>query len=366
MSLLHLRRAPRIPLPLVLIVTLATAPNARAFGGLCGKCDSVPDLRQLNAQLAGRVDDYTANHGFDNRVDAPSLGQKRGVYVYVPPGYDPAKRYPLVVWLHGLNQDETSFLKIVPEFDRAMVTGALPKFVAVAPNGTFANRTGLREPPTLYLNSRLGRFEDYVTYDVWNHVVTHYSIRPEREAHVLAGASMGAFGAYNLGIKHKADFGVIAGVLPPINLRYADCCGRIDTNFDPNCFGWVTEYRPNQVVARFGPFGIIKVREGQLIGPVFGDGPDVIARVAAENPAEMIAAYKVKPGELEMFAGYATNDEFNFDAHAESFAYLARAQGLKVDLVAVPGKHDERTGLSMLPAFVDFLRPRLEPYAPKN
>ena len=53
-------------------------------------------------------------------------------------------------------------------------------------------------------------------------------------------------------------------------------------------------------------------------------------------------------------------------AQAESFAYLARAQGLKVDLIAVPGKHDERTGLSMLPAFVEFLRPRLEPYSPKN
>lgn len=366
MPVSHLRRASLIPLALVLVVTLTTAPNASAFGGLCGKGDCVPDLSQLNAQLAGRVDDYTANHGSDNRIDAPSLGQKRGVYVYVPPGYDPAKRYPLVIWLHGLNQDEKSFLKIVPEFDRAMVAGSLPKFVAIAPDGTANHRTGLREPPTLYLNSRLGRFEDFVIYDVWNLAVSHYSIRPERQAHVLAGASMGAFGAYNLGIKHKADFGVIAGVLPPINLRYADCHGRIDTNFDPNCFGWVTEYNPNQVVARFGPCGIIRIRERQLIGPVFGDGPDVIARVAADNPAEMISTYKVKPGELEMFAGYATNDEFNFDAHAESFAFLARSQGLKVDLVAVPGKHDERTGLSMLPAFVEFLRPRLEPYAPKN
>jgi Putative esterase len=358
MPVSHLRRASRIPLPLVLFVALTAVPSAAAFGGLCGGGGRATDIRQLNAHLAGRVDDFTANHGSDNRIDAPSLGQKRDVYVYVPPGYDPAKRYPLVIWLHGLNQDETSFLEIAPKFDQAMVAGILPKFVAVAPDGTANNRVGLREPPTLYLNSPLGRFADFITFDVWNHVVTHYSIRPERQAHVLAGASMGAFGAYNLGIKHKDHFGVIAGVLPPINLRYAD--------FDPNCFGWVTEYQPNAVVARFGPCGLVKIRERQLIAPVFGEGPDVIAKVAAENPAEMLAAYKVKPGELEMFAGYAARDEFNFDAHAESFTFLAQAQGLTVHTVKVPGRHDKQSGLLLLPAFVDFLRPRLEAYAPKD
>jgi hypothetical protein len=317
------------------------------------------------------VDDYTANHGQDNRIHSVALGQRRDAYVYVPPGYDPASRYPLVVWLHGLAQDETSFLEIVPELDGAIQTGGLPKFVAIAPDGSASGRAAsglaaLRETPTLYLNSPLGRFEDFITVDVWNHAVTNYSIRPERQAHVLAGASMGAFGAYNLGIKHKADYGVLVGVLPPLNLRYADCRGRTDTDFDPNCFGILTEYRPNAPVAKFGPCGLVTIRQRQLVAPVFGEGPDVIARIAAENPAEMIATHDVKPGEFEMFAGYAQRDEFNFDAHAESFAYLARGRGLKVETLMVPGgRHDSKTGMQMLPAFVDFLRPRLEPYAPK-
>jgi hypothetical protein len=362
MPLSHPRRTSLIALCLLPVLALVAVPDARAF---FNKGDRPVDLRQLNSQLAGRVDDYTANHGQDNRIFAPSLGQKRDVYVYVPPGYDPAKRYPLVYWLHGLNQDETSFLQIIPALDRAISAGSLPKFVAVAPDGTLNGRPGLREPPTLYLNSPLGRFEDFVTLDVWNHVVTHYSIRTERQAHVLAGASMGAFGAYNLGIKHKADFGVVAGVLPPLNLRYADCYGRIDTDFDPNCFGWLNEYRPNAVVARFA-CGLVKIRERDLIAPVFGEGPDVIAKIAADNPAEMLTTYKVKPGELEMFAGYARYDEFNFDAETESFAYIARGLGLTVNTVMVPGKHDKQTAMQMLPAFVDFLGPRLKPYAPKE
>jgi len=347
------------------LCALLAAPNACAFGKLCKAGDRPVDLAQLNCQLAGKVHDYTANHGEDRRIFAAALGQKRDVYVYVPPGYDPANRYPLMIWLHGLAQDETSFLKIAPLFDQAMVAGTLPKFVVIAPDGTVNGRAGLREPPALYLNSRLGRYEDYIIYDVWNHAVTNYSIRPERGAHVLAGASMGAFGAYNLGIKHKMEFGAVAGVLPPINLRYADCHGRTDTDFDGSCIGLQTEYRPNAPVARFGPFGIITIRQRDVIEPVFGDSPDVIARIAAENPAEMIATHDVKPGELAMFAGYADRDEFNFDAHALSFAYLARGRGLDVQVACVPGKHDEESGKRLFPAFVEWLNPRLAPYAPK-
>jgi hypothetical protein len=360
MPINHPRRCTMNTLKLALLTVLVVTPNTWAFGG----GNRTADIRQLNAQLAGRVDDFTCNHGQDNRIDAPSLGQKRDVYVYVPPGYDANKRYPLVYWLHGLNQDEASFLEFAPLFDRAIQSGTLPKVVIVAPDGTINGRAAMKDPPTLYLNSPLGKFEDFVTIDVWNHVVTHYSIHADRKARVLAGASMGAFGAYNLGIKHKSDFGVVAGVLPPLNLRYADCYGRIDTDFNPNCFATLNHYDPNTVVAKFA-CGLVKIRERQLIAPVFGEGPDVIAKIAVENPAEMIVSHKVKPGELAMFSGYARNDEFNFDAHAESFAFLAKQQGLEVTTVCVPGKHDKQSGLRLFPAFVDFLRPQLEPYAPK-
>ena len=106
------------------------------------------------------------------------------------------------------------------------------------------------------------------------------------------------------------------------------------------------------------------IRQRQLIAPVFGEGPDVIARVAAENPAEMLFTHKVKPGELEMFAGYATRDEFNFDAQTESFAYLARGLGLTVNTIVVPGKHDKQTGMQMLPALRGLPRPAAGPVRP--
>lgn len=351
-------------LRIALVVAFAVAVDAHAFGRRDG--GDVPDLNRLNRQLNGRVDDHSANHGADRRLVSAALGQKRDAYVYVPPGYDPAKRYPLVVWLHGLAQDETSFLTVVATLDRHIASGRLPKCVIVAPDGTARGRASLKEPPSLYLNSPLGRFEDYIVYDVWNLATANYSIRPERQAHVLAGASMGAFGAYNLGIKHRQDYAVVAGVLPPLNLRYADRRGRTDGDFDGSTIRFTDRYEPNATVARFGPMGIVAVKQRQIIAPVFGEWGDVSSRVAAESPAEMLAAKDVKPGDLAMFVGYGDRDEFNFDAHAESFTALARGRGLDVHLVRVPGgRHDRDTAARMIPDFVDWLKPQIAAYAPE-
>jgi S-formylglutathione hydrolase FrmB len=350
-----------------LLAALLAAPNAFAFGKVCEDGDRPVDLARLNKQLTGQVHDYTANHGQDRRMDSRSLGQRRDLYVYVPPGYDASKRYPLVVWLHGLAQDEASFLRVIPALDKSMAAGDLPRCVIVAPDGTVRGKASMRESPSLYLNSPLGKFEDFIIFDVWNHVVSNYSIREEKQAHVLAGASMGAFGAYNLGIKHRDEYGIVAGVLPPLNLRYADKRGRSDTDYNPSTLAWQDEYRPNATMASFGPLGVVTVKQKQLIAPVFGEGPDVVARVAAQNPAEMLTAYDVKPGELEMFAGYGEKDEFNFDAQTESFAALARGRGLQVHTVMVPnGKHDKETAAKMIPTFVEWVSPKLAPYAPKN
>src|SRR5262249_62399560 len=60
-----------------------------------------------------KIVDHTANHGKDNRIWSRSLYQRRDLYVYLPPGYDPSQRYPLILWLHGFTQDEQSFPNLV-------------------------------------------------------------------------------------------------------------------------------------------------------------------------------------------------------------------------------------------------------------
>jgi hypothetical protein len=157
---------------------------------------------------------------------------------------------------------------------------------------------------------------------------------------------------------------VVAGVFPPVNTRWVDCHGRYMSDFDPCCWGWRTSFPPHEVVGRF--YGIIPVTLGRVISPLYGRrNPSTLARVIAENPVEMLALYDVKPGELEMYVAYAGRDEFNLAAQVESFLYVARHRGLEVGVGYDPeGHHNARTAFALLPGLIDWLRPRLEPYAP--
>src|SRR5262245_52808104 len=315
-------------------------------------------LNDLNGRIHGQVLDFTDNHGADRRIYSPALDQRRSVYAYLPPGFDPSRQYPLMIYLHGYAQNERSFLQLVEPFDGAMADGHLPPFIVVAPDGSIRGGPTLLAGGSFYLNTNAGRFEDYIVQDVWDFAVRTFPVRPDREFHILGGASMGGFGAYNLGFKHPDKFKILVGTFPALNLRYVDCHGRYFANFDPNCLGNRDRLKPLQPVARF--YGLIVVRERKLARPLFGINRTAIQKIAAENPAEMLEAYDIRPGTYDMFVGYGGRDEFNIDAQVESFLYLARRRGLEVTVAYDPrGHHSLATGLRLFPDFARWLGPLL-------
>jgi len=202
-----------------------------------------------------------------------------------------------------------------------------------------------------------------VLQDVWDHVTHNYSIRAEREAHILAGISMGGFGAFNLGIRHRDAFGVVAGIYPPLNLRWMDSHGNPRANFDPRCWGWRTTFdAPREVVARLGALAI---RQGDLIQPVFGDGDAAAAEIMAANPIELVDRTRLRNGDLQMFVAYAGNDEFNVDAQVESFLYLCKHRGIGITVAYSPtGRHNAATAVQFAPALVEWLSQRLSTCGP--
>lgn len=322
-------------------------------------------LDAINRRLSGQVVDYTNNHGTDRRIWSPSLGQRRDLYVYLPPGYDPCLRYPFMLWLHGFSQDESSFLKDVAEpLDRAIAAGKLPPLIVAAPDGSLSGSDCLFSPGSFFLNTKAGAFEDYIMVDVWDFVTRRYPIRPEPEAHVIAGTSMGGGAAFNKAIKYRDRFHVVLGIFPPLNARWLDCHGRYRSKFDPCCWGWRTEVGHRfEVVGRF--YGIITIRQRDFVIPLYGRHPmdNVIEEVARENPIEMLVRYNVQPGDLAMLIAYGGKDQFFIDAQVESFLFVARERGLKVEVLYDPnGKHDRATALEFLPAIVDWLAVQLGPY----
>jgi hypothetical protein len=328
------------------------------------------ELAIVSRRLHGTLVDHTQNHGADRRIWSEALCQKRDLYVYLPPCYTPDKAYPLMIWFHGFAQDEKSFVyDIVQRLDRAMACGELPPMIVAAPDGSLSGNThcsSFSGAGSFFVNSKAGRYEDYVMQDVWSFLFANYSIRPEREAHVLAGVSKGGAAAYSLGMKYRDRVKVVIGVFPPLNMRWVDCHGRYRSHFDPDCWGWRTDFsRGHEVIGRF--YGFYTVRLSQLIDPLYDrSSPTIVEDVAKENPIELIDRLGIRPGELDMYVCYGRFDEFNMAAQIESFVYFARCcRGFEVTVGYDPhGHHNKATALGFFQEISDWLRPKVQPYSP--
>jgi hypothetical protein len=317
-------------------------------------------LDKYNRKLRGQLVDYSHNHHKDRRLWSNALCQKRDMYVYLPPCFDASKQYPGMIYLHGIAQDEASFLALVEHVDCAMATGRLPHMIIAIPDGSITGSPALSNAGSFYVNSRAGRFEDYVIQDVWGFVTANYPIDPSPERHILAGASMGGFGAFNLGIKYRDQFKIVAGMFPALHVRYLNCRGKYFANYDPECLGLRERLGPYRPVGKF--YGVVLIPEATLSRPLYGCfNRQAINEIARENPYEMLDTFNVKPGELQMFAGVGRKDEFNIDAQVEAFADKARGMGLDFECVIDPnGRHDTATGLRLFPAVCDWINSRVK------
>lgn len=321
-------------------------------------------LALVRHRTSGQVLDFTKNGFHDRRIYSPALCEYRDVYVYLPPCYNPALRYPVIFYLHGFAQDERSFFNLVPQVDAAIRSGRMPPAIIVAPDGTITGTDGFfrMRNASFYINSKAGNFEDYLMVDIWNWAHQRFSIRPEREAHVLAGVSMGGGAAYDLGIRHRDKVATIAAIFPPINLRWMDCHDNYRGNFNECCWGWRTHMKGKHEVVGVYAAGLIKIRMNAFIGPLF-DWDEAVAGMSAHNPAEHLAG--LQNGELAMYVAYGGRDQFNIDAQVESFLAIARCRGISVDYRYDPnGRHDLPTALRFLPCTVDWIGQKLQGYGP--
>jgi S-formylglutathione hydrolase FrmB len=344
-------------LAIAALLTLATmTPRARADGLL------LPSrLDRINRCLRGQVLDFTYNHGKDRRIYSPALCEKRDLYVYLPPCYDPARKYPFAMFLHGAGLDEQLFLKLVSDFDTAIVNKEIPPFIVVAPDGSLKGHPSFIRIATFFANSDAGQFEDYLMVDVWDFMMKNFPIRPEREAHVMIGASMGGAAAFTCAMKHKDKFKIAMGFMPALNLRWVDCNERYNSPFDPDCWGWREKLRPLEVIGR--PKGILKIRFCNLYSPLIGHGPDAITKLSLFNPIEVMDQTNLKPGELDLYVAYGGKDEFNIMAQVESFLFRARERNIAVGVDFDPkGRHDEASARRMFPAALRWVSPMVNQY----
>jgi len=314
----------------------------------------------INSRLHGTLLDFTQNGDCDQRIYSPALCTCRDLYVYLPPGYDSKGTYPLLIWLHSYTDDECEFaFKVVPVIDAAIARGDLPPLVVAAPDGSLKGYHHWLAVGSWYVNSDHGRFADYIVEDCVRFMESNFAVCRNREGRAIAGFSMGGFGAYSLGLKNPHRFKVVAGISPPLNMRYVGPDGRYATDYLAEGVPLRDDFRSLEVIGRFYG-GMVKIRAYMIVRPVWGRGREAVERVSADNPIELLDRLQVQPGQQDFYAGYGEADELNIDAQVQSFLDIARKRGIAVESRAYPcGDHSVVFMLSALPDMFAWMKDRL-------
>ena len=134
----------------------------------------------------------------------------RDVSVYLPPSYgkDPARRYPVVYFLHGYTDSDDKWYGLTKHWinlpsvlDKANVEPGNREIIFVTPNA-FTRFHG-----SMYSNSVVtGDWEDFVVTELIPYIDARYRTIPIPAARGLAGHSMGGYGTMRIAMRHPGVF----------------------------------------------------------------------------------------------------------------------------------------------------------------
>ena len=140
--------------------------------------------------------------------DSKTVGTRRKMIVYTPPGYSTAKKYPVLYLLHGIGGDETEWERFAqPEniLDNLIADGKAVPMIIVLPNGRAEKDDHPTGNPFSHAPA-FAAFEGDLLNDVIPTIESRYSTLTDREHRALAGLSMGGGQTLNFGFAHLDRF----------------------------------------------------------------------------------------------------------------------------------------------------------------
>jgi enterochelin esterase-like enzyme len=133
--------------------------------------------------------------------DSKSIGAKRKMVIYTPPGYAKDNKYPVFYLLHGKGGNETNWAKAGAApviLDNLLADKKVVPMIVVMPHG---------EPSGGGRNA----FENDLLKDIIPYVEANYSVKADREHRAIAGLSMGGGQSLRIGLTHLDQFAWIGG-----------------------------------------------------------------------------------------------------------------------------------------------------------
>lgn len=145
--------------------------------------------------------------------DSASVGTRRKMLVYTPPGYSTETKYPVLYLLHGIGGDETEwrrFAKPGQLLDKLIAQGKAVPMIVVMPNGR-AQKNDRAEGNVFASAPAFAKFEEDLLQDVIPTIEEKYSTRTDRKGRAIAGLSMGGGQSLNFGLGHLDRFAWVGG-----------------------------------------------------------------------------------------------------------------------------------------------------------
>lgn len=167
---------------------------------------------------------------------AQALGIKKALTVYLPPSYasNASGRYPVLIYLHGLSGNERNWVDnghLARSLDSLTAAGQ-PEAIVVMPDGDdswYTTWAALPDVPACRADTTRREsadsycvpwphYDDYIAFDVVQHVDRTYRTKADRAHRGIAGLSMGGYGAVSIALRYPTLFAAAAshsGVLSP-------------------------------------------------------------------------------------------------------------------------------------------------------
>ncbi|MCZ7682893.1 MAG: esterase family protein [Sandaracinaceae bacterium] len=147
---------------------------------------------------------------YSSQHSAAMNGSRMSYSVFVPPGFAPEERLPLVVFLHGAGDGPDAFDRhgVSARLERAMSSGRLARAVVLLPDGGLG----------LWANwaDETRRYEDWVVEELMPMVRARYHTAACPGACHVMGVSVGGFGALRFALHRPDRFSTVAAISAPV------------------------------------------------------------------------------------------------------------------------------------------------------
>lgn len=156
--------------------------------------------------------------------DSPSVGTRRKMVVYTPPGMGKDRKLPVLYLLHGIGGTEREWLdggRANVILDHLLAVGKIQPMIVVRPNGR-VQANPRAEGDVFRSAPAFGVFDHDLFGMILPFIEAKYPVLGNRDHRALAGLSMGGGQSLNFGLTNPERFAWVGGFPSAPNTRPPD------------------------------------------------------------------------------------------------------------------------------------------------